>query len=157
MSLIESTTTSQLGASQPLTAQSDDMPAVGLESFDVLNADEHDEEVEARKPEERPATGSRVDYLVAQIGDINLARYMTDEDLRTIGSTCVEEFRIDEISRADWESDARKAMDMAMQREVQKNTPWPNASNFIWPLITQATIEFASRTYPAIVPGRTFV
>jgi len=153
MSLIESTTQSQLGADAPPGK----MPAVDMDAFDVLASDEHDEAVVERTPVERPSAGTRKEMLIAQIDDINLARYMTDEDLRTLGSEVVEGYRIDEISRSPWEMDAKEAMAMAMQREVAKNYPWPNASNFIWPLITQATLEFASRTYPAIVPGKSIV
>ena len=149
------TTTSPLASAPSQVAA---MPRVDLDTFAPLSSPEHDDAVDAeRTPEERPTAKNRRENLILQIDDINLARYMSDEDLRTIGSQCCEEYRIDEQSRSDWEGDAEKAMRMAMQRVEGKSFPWSGASNFIWPLITQATTEFASRTYPALIPGKTIV
>lgn len=147
MSVIESTT-SPLAVAQP-----DDMPAVDADTFDPLSSEEHREDVHAREVQKRPEAETDLEQLILQIDDINLARYMSDEDLTTIGIECVTGYRIDDQSREDWLRDAEDAMAMAMQQVEEKSTPWSGASNFIWPLITQASIDFAARTYGAIVQG----
>jgi chaperonin GroES len=44
-------------------------------------------------------------------------------------------------------------MDAAMQVRKDKSFPWPNASNVVFPLLTQAAIQFQARAYPAIIDG----
>jgi|GEM_PF-562320 len=155
MSLIESTIS-------PLSATSKAQGSVldGNEFDEIgnpLDGDEHDEEVEERKVADKPAAGSLFQNLIDQIDDINLARYMPDDELDRIGMLVVDEYRIDETSRNDWVTKAEKAMKFATQDTEPKQFPWPGASNFIYPLITQAATDFAARTYPAIVQGRNVV
>ena len=152
---IESTTSplSSAALGSPIAS----MPDVAMDAFAPLDGDEHVDEANEREIAERPHAGSRLEQLLLQIDDINLARYMTDSDLDTIGSRCVEEYRIDEQSRNDWEQTAEIAMALAMLKTRPKNTPWPGASSFIWPLITQAATEFHARTYSAIVHGKNLV
>lgn len=97
------------------------------------------------------------DDLILQIDDINLARYIEQDELDRIGDLVVREYRIDELSRSDWMDLSRKAMKYAIQKTTAKNYPWPNASNAIYPLIGQAAIEFAARTYPALIQNRSVV
>lgn len=122
---------------------------------DQGEADEFD--VVSREVKPREDSGTLLDNLRTQIDDINLARYMSDEDLAHIGMMVVQEYRIDENSRADWLDKAEKAMRFATQDAQPKQYPFPGASAMIYPLITQATLEFAARTYPAIVQGRNVV
>lgn len=97
--------------------------------------------------------GNLVRFLTAQVDDINLARYIDQQTLDAIGSTCVDEYRLDENSRSEWLDKAQKAMKFAIQTGEPKQYPWPGASNTIYPLITQAALSFGARTYPAIIQG----
>jgi chaperonin GroES len=45
----------------------------------------------------------------------------------------------------------QEALDMALHITKEKNTPWQNASNVIFPIISEASISFAARAYPALV------
>ncbi len=136
------------------------IPQAEREDADTL-LDTEDEAEEEEKPErevrERRLEGTLRDRLIAQVEDINLARYLTDDELDQIGMDAVREFDIDENSRADWVDKAEKAMRYATQDAQKKEFPWPGASNVIWPLITQAAIEFHARTDPAVVQGRKVV
>lgn len=87
----------------------------------------------------------------------NIALELKDDKLSRIGQRVVEEYEIDDHSRDRWMTDNKAAMDLAMQVAEKKDTPWPNASNVIYPLITTAAIQFASRAYPAIIAGRDVV
>lgn len=95
--------------------------------------------------------------LVEQIDDINLARYIDQDELDRIGDLVVREYRIDALSRSEWADKSKKAMKFATQEAKTKSFPWPKASNIIFPLIAQASLDFAARTYPAIVQNRNVV
>ncbi len=77
------------------------------------------------------------------------------EKIAGLGVKVVEQFQIDEDSRADWLTRMQSAMDLAMQvpDSKKKEYPWPDAANVIYPLISTAAIQFQARAYPAIVPG----
>lgn len=87
----------------------------------------------------------------------NIAYGLEDGKLGEIGMKVVEETKIDEESRSDWWEKARKGLDMALQKAEAKSYPWPEASNVIYPLITEAADQFAARAYPAIVKDRNVV
>jgi chaperonin GroES len=127
-----------------------------LEMFDPLDHSE-DDQPETREPLERPPAGSLLESLLLQIDDINIARYIDPQTLDTIGQECLREYEIDNTSRADWEDKARKAMQFAMMKTKPKVYPWPGASSTIYPLITQACLEFHSRITGAIMPGKEIV
>lgn len=98
---------------------------------------------------------------------VNLAEMLTDDELTKIGQAVTRDFDIDERSRGrgagdkgedgDWLGRYRKWLDMAMQVRQAKMTPWPNASNVKFPLLTVASIQFQARAYPAIVDGSNLV
>lgn len=81
----------------------------------------------------------------------NIAEELTDEKLASIGRRVIEGYETDEESRAEWQELADKAMSIAKQTIETKNFPFPNSANVKYPLITQAAIDFASRTYPEVI------
>jgi len=81
----------------------------------------------------------------------NIVDMLEDEQLADIGHQVVKGFEIDESSRAEWQSTVDEAMEIAKQVMKQKSFPWTNASNIKYPLITQASIDYASRTLPEII------
>lgn len=91
--------------------------------------------------------------LMAAIQSPNLAFDLDSSTLNAMGAKVVEEFKIDEESRADWKLRYDSAMKLALQVPEAKNTPWPNASNVKFPLISTAAIQFNARAYPALVDG----
>ncbi len=81
----------------------------------------------------------------------NVAELLSREELYKIGSQVVKGYEIDEDSRADWRDITDQAMDIAKQVMQEKTWPWPKASNIKFPLITQASIDYASRTLPEVI------
>jgi len=45
----------------------------------------------------------------------------------------------------------KEAIELALQVTKEKNYPWPKAANIKFPLLTIASLQFASRAYPALV------
>lgn len=81
----------------------------------------------------------------------NIAELLSEEELAKISSQVIKGYEVDIDSRGEWEETIDKAMDIAKQTIEKKNHPWPNSANVKYPLITQASIDFASRTFPEIV------
>lgn len=87
----------------------------------------------------------------------NVFDLLDEAERGKIGSHAKEQFDIDESSREDWLKTHDDALDLALQVAKTKSYPFSNASNVIYPLITTASIQFAARAYPAIVPSREIV
>ena len=93
-------------------------------------------------------------YAIEDILDTqNVHDLIESEDLECIGGLVVEGYKEDKDSRAEWERKQNDALDLAMQVCEVKNTPWPNAANVKYPLISTACMQFAARAYPALIPG----
>lgn len=87
----------------------------------------------------------------------NVAELLTKDQLHCIACEVIRGYEIDEDSRSDWKDTIKDAMDIAMQVMEEKNFPWPNASNIKYPLIAQASIDYASRTIPEIMQNNKVV
>lgn len=86
----------------------------------------------------------------------NLAKDLKKKDpdcLRDIGVKVVEGFKADEGSREDWMERNRNYMKLATQVMERKTYPWDNAANVKYPLLTTASLQFASRAYSSLVPS----
>lgn len=128
------------------------------ELFDPLYDDADEDDVDQqREPDDKPPANSLLEALLLQIDDVNLARYVDQDELDTIGQQCLREYLIDDTSRKDWETKARRAMKYAMMKTEPKTSPWPGASNAIYPLIAQACADFHARITAAVLPGKDIV
>jgi hypothetical protein len=95
--------------------------------------------------------------LVNQIGVVNLASKLDSGILVTIGDRCLRDYDIDLNSRAMWEKQNKKALDLAMQTITAKNDPFEGCANVKYPLLTDSAIRFNARAYPEIVQGQNIV
>ena len=82
---------------------------------------------------------------------VNLATDMSDDDLTKIGHNVVDLYDADEASRLPWKKKNKDAISLALQIVEEKSSPWQNAANIKFPLLTLAALQFASRAYPALV------
>ena len=89
--------------------------------------------------------------LLDLIDYTNIADKLDEKQLLSISTQALEGYEIDKESRSHREQAMKDAMNMALNVDQVKNTPWPKASNVIIPLISNASISFAARAYPAIV------
>lgn len=87
----------------------------------------------------------------------NLVPLLANSDVAKIGADACAEYQIDLTSCKEFHDRYDRAMDMAMQRPKAKTFPWVGASNVIFPLLTQAAVQFHARAYPAIVDGGSVV
>lgn len=83
----------------------------------------------------------------------NIADELDDDELNKIAQRVCHDFDIDERSRNEWLTMNEESIKIAKQVMEAKSTPWPDAANVKYPLITAAVIAFSSRTYPEIIRG----
>lgn len=83
----------------------------------------------------------------------NIASELDEDQLAKIGREVVEGYEADKKSRFDWERENKKWMELALQVAKEKTFPWPHASNIKYPLISVASMQFAARAYPSLVPN----
>lgn len=83
--------------------------------------------------------------------ETNLADFLSQEELDSIGKKLLEQIRIDEDSRKEWMETNREWMKLASQVREDKNFPWPGASNVKYPLLTIAAMQFNARALPNLV------
>ncbi len=83
---------------------------------------------------------------------INVAKKLSDEDLDEIAKLVLEDYMADENSRNGWLTKTKKVLELDMQiKKGQKTTPWLDACDVKYPLISVGSIAFASRLYPEII------
>jgi chaperonin GroES len=95
--------------------------------------------------------------LAASTGDVSdiIIRYLGETALATLGSQCVEDWRMDDGARNQWKTQTEAALAAAAQDTPDDKTyPFDRSANVQYPLVTVAAQQFAARAYPAIVkPG----
>lgn len=87
----------------------------------------------------------------------NLAPRLDENDLENLGEWCWTGYDADVASRANWFRRNEAGMDLAMQLVREKSFPWPGCANVAFPLVTIAVLQFHSRAYPELVPGKDLV
>lgn len=83
----------------------------------------------------------------------NVAKLLHQDELDKIFKTANDGYEEDLLSRVGWEKRQDEAMKLALQVIEIKNTPWKNAANTKYPLITNAAMRFGAEAYPALVPS----
>lgn len=81
----------------------------------------------------------------------NIAELLDEQELLEIAYKVDKGFDYDKKSREDWEKSAEDAMKIAKQVVEVKDLPWEGCANVKYPLITQASVDFAAREYPELI------
>lgn len=84
---------------------------------------------------------------------LNIAEKLDEDKLKKIGESVKQGYELDLQSRASWEDQNTKWMELALQVAEEKTYPWPGAANVKYPLLTTAALQFGSRAYPSLVPS----
>lgn len=83
----------------------------------------------------------------------NIAEKLKDTKLKEISEQVLQGYRKDIESRKHWVDSVDTWTELAMQIAKEKTFPWPGASNVKYPLISTASMQFAARAYPSLVPS----
>ena len=81
----------------------------------------------------------------------NVDALLTREQSDWLAREVVSGYDTDKGTRREWESKTEEANKLALQVASPKTTPWQNASNVKFPLLTVATLQFSARAYGALV------
>jgi hypothetical protein len=91
--------------------------------------------------------------------DANLAEYMDDSALASLGGELAGEIDQDKNSRKDWEKAYTEGLKLLGLQMEERTEPWNGASGVFHPMITEAVVRFQSETitetFPAQGPVRT--
>jgi len=91
--------------------------------------------------------------LLKFINETNIAESLSEDQLTKIGSDCHKGYQSDLDSRKAWEDLLDKWTRLALQVAEKKTYPWREASNVKFPLLATASMQFAARAYPSLVPS----
>jgi hypothetical protein len=90
-----------------------------------------------------------------EIADLtNIVPKLDDDDIVKIRESVLNRFSEDKGNLSEWTKKADSAMKLAtLGGPLTKNQPYEGSSNVKFPLITNSSIQFASRTMPEIIRG----
>ena len=97
------------------------------------------------------------DELDRMLRETNLCEELEEEEEKELANQVYEGYENDKASRQKWIDAHDDWIELALQYKQVKNTPWPNASNIKYPLLSTAAMQFAARAYPSLIPGDTAV
>jgi hypothetical protein len=135
---------------------------LGLEDFP-----EPDLEIEIEDPEEvtigmgdieiqlRPEKETDEEF------DANLAEFMDDSELQSLGEELVEEFDKDINDRKDWMQTYVDGLKLLGLKYEDRTEPWQGACGVFHPMLTESVVRFQSEgiteTFPAAGPVKTVI
>ena len=89
----------------------------------------------------------------------NLAEFIDDNDLNSIGKELIDAYTGDKESRAEWEETYTKGLDQLGLKFEDRTEPWAGACGVFHPMMSEAVIRFQSQAisemFPAQGPVRT--
>ena len=100
---------------------------------------------------------TKIPITKSSIEDANLLDRLSPDDRTRLGEWVWEGYDRDLVSRANWFRRNEAGLDLAMQILRAKNFPWAGCSNVAFPLVTIAVMQFHSRAYPELIPGKEVV
>ena len=131
--------------------------------IDALQGPEVEIEVENPESMSIEIDGIEIDLTPPKGGedqfDDNLAEFMDESVLATIGSDLVEEVSSDVTSRKDWVEMYVKGLDVLGMKYEERTEPWNGACGVFSTILTEAAVRFQSETiietFPAAGPVKT--
>ena len=91
--------------------------------------------------------------------DANLADFMSDEDLESLGSELVAEFEKDVNDRKEWMETYVEGLKLLGLKYEDRTEPWEGACGVFHPMLTESVVRFQSEaimeTFPASGPVKT--
>lgn len=104
-------------------------------------------------PDEQEQPQAPQQSLSVLIESTNIAEHLDEDKLTKIGRDAKAGFDLDEESVSDMFKRMEEWTNLAKQVAEPKNFPWPNASNIKYPLLSTASMQFAARAYPSLLPS----
>jgi len=126
---------------------------------------EPDIEIEIEDPESVSLQMGDVDIDLkpkketAEDFDANLAEYMDEGDLDSLGADLIEDFGKDVMDRKDWIKTYVDGLKLLGLNYEERTEPWQGACGVFHPMLTESVVRFQSEammeTFPAMGPVKT--
>ena len=129
-----------------------DMPAIEIEIEDPesVSIEMGDIEIELR-----PQKPTAEDF------DANLADFMDESELQSLGEELVNDFEKDINDRKDWMQTYVEGMKLLGLKYEERTEPWEGACGVFHPMLTESVVRFQSEgimeTFPSAGPVKTQV
>ena len=121
---------------------------IEIEDPESVNIDMGDVEIDLKPQKE-----------TAKDFDANLADYMDDDELDSLGKDLVEDFGKDINDRKDWIRTYVDALKLLGLQYEERTEPWQGACGVFHPMLTESVVRFQSEammeTFPAMGPVKT--
>jgi len=128
-------------------------------------ADQPDMEIEIEDPESVSMHMGDIEIDLkpqketADTFDANLAEYMDEGDLDSLGQELVEDFGKDIMDRKDWIRTYVDGLKLLGLQYEERTEPWQGACGVFHPMLTESVVRFQSEammeTFPAMGPVKT--
>ena len=107
--------------------------------------------------------GLEIDLLPAETGpeefDENLAEYMSEGDLDSLGSELIADFEKDQRDRKEWVQTYVDGLKLLGLKYEERTEPWLGACGVFHPMLTESVVRFQAEgimeTFPAAGPVKT--
>ena len=83
----------------------------------------------------------------------NLAEYIEEDILSSLGSELVSAYQNDKSSRKDWEKSYISGLEQLGLKTEDRSTPWPGACGVHHPMLSEAVVRFQSQAITEIFPA----
>ena len=101
---------------------------------------------------EQPS-GAEVVENVTELFYKNIAEDLSDEVLKKIASTLIDEYKRDRVSRKDWETSYAQSLDLLGFKYMDATRPFKGASTVTHPLLAEAVTQFQAQAYKELLPA----
>jgi len=89
----------------------------------------------------------------------NLAEFMDESELESLGSDLIDDFMSDQRDRKDWIQTYVEGLKLLGLRYEERTEPWQGACGVFHPMLTESVVRFQSEgiseTFPAMGPVKT--
>ena len=120
---------------------------------EMMAVEEQPYQQDQAQAEEEQKVLSFIDQLEARHAMTNIAEDLEQSVIDTIAAKVVDDYNTDKDSRAAWEKTNAEVLKLAKLEIEKKTYAGEQVANVKYPIITNAAIQFAARTYPEIIKG----
>jgi len=101
--------------------------------------------------------GATIDFdpnKAGSTGDFyeNLADILSDDDLNSISTDLVGDFKMDRDSRSEWEDAYTKGLDLLGFKYDERSQPFQGASGVTHPLLAESVTQFQAQAFKELLP-----
>jgi hypothetical protein len=134
----------------PLGIEQEDVPPIEIE---IENPEEVDIRMGDIEIQLKPEKDTDEEF------DANLAEFMDDRELDSLGGQLVADFEKDIMDRKDWMQTYVEGLKLLGLKYEERTEPWNGACGVFHPMLTESVVRFQSEgiteTFPAMGPVKT--